>query len=121
MIVPYEQDPSHAPAVSANVPDIPHTCGRGRCAVIAWPHPPARMQRLAGRAPAVLLAAALAPLPAHAEVRPLTPGGGDPRVQSAAFRSTVFATGLHYPYGMALLRDGSLLVGTTRPDAGGSY
>src|SRR5687768_3690863 len=79
------------------------------------------MLRLAGCTPAIMVAAALASPPAHAEVRPLTPGGGDPRVHSAAFRSTVFATGLHYPYGMALLRDGSLLVGTTRPDAGGSY
>ena len=80
------------------------------------------MVRPAGRvSPAVLCAAALAAAPARAEVRPLTPGGGDPRVQSAAFRSTVFATGLHYPYGMALLPDGSLLVGTTRPDIGGSY
>ncbi|MDQ3494738.1 MAG: hypothetical protein M3485_04220 [Pseudomonadota bacterium] len=31
------------------------------------------------------------------------------------FRSTVFASGLHFPYGMQQLEDGSLLVGTSRP------
>ncbi|MDQ3618241.1 MAG: hypothetical protein M3374_05950 [Pseudomonadota bacterium] len=37
------------------------------------------------------------------------------------FRSTVFATGLDFPYGMQQLDDGSLLVGVSRPLPGGSY
>lgn len=41
--------------------------------------------------------------------------GGDPRVDPADFRVTVFAIGLNFPYGMQQLEDGSLLVGTSRP------
>ena len=43
--------------------------------------------------------------------------GGDPRVDPANFRITVFATGLDYPYGMVQLSDGSILVGTSVPDS----
>lgn len=53
-------------------------------------------------------------------VQPLTvrpPAGVDP----AQFRSTVFATGLDFPYGMQQLEDGSLLVGVSHPLPGGSY
>jgi glucose/arabinose dehydrogenase len=58
---------------------------------------------------------------AWAEVSPLRVGG-DPRVHPVDFRSTVFATGLNFPYGMERLPDGSLLVGTSRPDAvNGNY
>ncbi|MDP9367872.1 MAG: hypothetical protein M3Q03_06290 [Chloroflexota bacterium] len=46
--------------------------------------------------------------------------GGDPRVDAEDFRVTVFAEGLLFPFGMAELEDGSLLVGTSDP-AGGGY
>ncbi len=44
--------------------------------------------------------------------------GGDPRVDPDRFRVTTFATGLNFPYAMAELPDGSLLVGT---GSAGSY
>jgi len=44
--------------------------------------------------------------------------GGDARVDPSQFRITTFATGLSFPYAMAELPDGSLLVGTGSP---GSY
>lgn len=53
-------------------------------------------------------------------VQPLTvrpPAGVNP----ALFRSTVFATGLDFPYGMQQLDDGSVLVGVSHPLPGGSY
>ena len=72
---------------------------------------------------AVLLTATVAPMvSAHAgqtDVPPLTVGGG--WVDPAAFRVTVFASGLFYPYGMTELEDGSLLVGTSNPTDGGYY
>lgn len=69
----------------------------------------------------VLFAMCCHPGAAAAEsVQPLTvrpPAGVDP----ALFRSTVFATGLDFPYGMQELDDGSLLVGVSHPLPGGSY
>lgn len=47
--------------------------------------------------------------------------GGDPRVDPSQFRLTTFATGLDFIYGMDRLGDGSLLVGTSKPNSGGSY
>jgi glucose/arabinose dehydrogenase len=39
----------------------------------------------------------------------------DPRAKAQAFEVTSFAGGLDYPYGMAELEDGSLLVGSSQP------
>lgn len=47
---------------------------------------------------------------------PFTLGG--PGVDPRDFRVTVFAQGLNYPKGMALLADGSLLVATSAPSGG---
>ncbi|MDP9354267.1 MAG: hypothetical protein M3R02_03125, partial [Chloroflexota bacterium] len=47
--------------------------------------------------------------------------GGDPRVDAEDFRVTVFADGLSFPFGMAALEDGSLLVGTSDPTGGGYF
>ena len=78
------------------------------------------------RTTAIVLFAATAlcvcvPAFARAQVAPLRPSaaaGADPD----RFRSTVFATGLHFPYGMQKLADGSLLVATSRPlPENGSY
>jgi len=44
--------------------------------------------------------------------------GGDPIVNPADFRVTVFASGLNYPHGMTRLPDGSLLVGVSNPVQG---
>jgi glucose/arabinose dehydrogenase len=44
--------------------------------------------------------------------------GGDPRVDPADFRVTVFASGLSYPTSMQQLEDGSYLVLTNIPNAG---
>jgi glucose/arabinose dehydrogenase len=44
-----------------------------------------------------------------------------PGVSAADFRSTVFATGLDFPYGMQALPDGSLLVAVCHPLPSGSY
>lgn len=44
-----------------------------------------------------------------------------PGVDPADYQVTAFATGLNYPYGMAELADGSLLVATSTPSAGGGY
>ena len=69
---------------------------------------------------AVLAAAGAGPT-ANAEIAPLRLAA-TPRVDPGRFRSTVFATGLHFPYGMQPLADGSLLVATSRPHpVGGSY
>jgi len=69
---------------------------------------------------AALAAAGSAPT-ANAEIVPLRLAAS-PRVDPGRFRSTVFATGLHFPYGMQPLADGSLLVATSRPHTiGGSY
>lgn len=46
--------------------------------------------------------------------------GGDPSVDPADFRVTVFAQGLDYPTGVATAADGSLLVVTNRPNNGGA-
>jgi len=42
----------------------------------------------------------------------------DPRAKAQLFAVTGFATGLDYPFGMAELEDGSILVGTSRPILG---
>lgn len=42
-------------------------------------------------------------------------------IDPARFQSTVFASGLHFPYGMQQLEDGSLLVGTSRPLSSSGY
>jgi glucose/arabinose dehydrogenase len=47
--------------------------------------------------------------------------GGDPRVDPTDFEVTMFADGLDFPVGMAVLPDGSLLVGVNTPPSGGSY
>jgi glucose/arabinose dehydrogenase len=47
--------------------------------------------------------------------------GGDPRVDPAEFRVTTFAAGLNFPTGMQQLGDGSVLVATSNPTAGGSF
>lgn len=47
--------------------------------------------------------------------------GGDPRVDPDAFEITTFAAGLDFPFGLALLQDGSLLVGINTPPTGQSY
>ncbi len=46
--------------------------------------------------------------------------GGDPRVDPADFRITRFAGGLDFPFGLAALPDGSLVVGTSTPDFPGA-
>lgn len=46
--------------------------------------------------------------------------GSDPRIDSSRFRITVFATGLNFPYSMQQLADGSILVGTSRPNSAAS-
>ncbi len=60
---------------------------------------------------AVLAAQARGASPAPFELR-------GPGVDPAQFRATVFAGGLNYPKGMALLADGSLLVATNDPVQG---
>jgi glucose/arabinose dehydrogenase len=47
--------------------------------------------------------------------------GGDPRVVPEDFELTTFADGLDFPVGMAVLEDGSLLVGVNTPPPGGNY
>ena len=47
--------------------------------------------------------------------------GGSPSVHSQDFRTTTFATGLNFPDGMTKLPDGSLLVATNIPGAGGYF
>jgi glucose/arabinose dehydrogenase len=47
--------------------------------------------------------------------------GDDPRIESGAFRVTVFAEDLDFPMGMARLPDDSLLVGISRPIGGGYF
>ena len=47
--------------------------------------------------------------------------GGDARVDPGDFEVTTFAAGLDFPVGMAVLQDGSLLVGVNTPPPGGSY
>jgi hypothetical protein len=49
----------------------------------------------------VVVAAASSVTPAHAQATPLKP-----TVSPELFRSTVFATGLNFPYGMVELADG---------------
>lgn len=61
-----------------------------------------------GRCGAILLL--VAPLVAQV---PFEPGG--PGVDPASFHTTLFASGLNYPKGMAFLPDGSLLVATSDP------
>jgi hypothetical protein len=46
--------------------------------------------------------------------------GGDPSVNPADFRVTVFAQGLNYPTGVTTASDGSLLVVTNTPNNGGT-
>ncbi|MGH7340578.1 MAG: PQQ-dependent sugar dehydrogenase, partial [Candidatus Rokuibacteriota bacterium] len=46
--------------------------------------------------------------------------GGDPRIDPADFRITVFASGLDFPSGLTRLPDGSLLVALS-PPTGGSF
>ncbi len=56
-----------------------------------------------------------------AQVRAASPAPFEllgPGVDPAQFRATVFAGGLNYPKGMALLADGSLLVATSDPVQG---
>lgn len=50
---------------------------------------------------------------------PFAFGGG--LVSPEAFEVTVFASGLPYPYGLAELSDGSLLIGTSTPTEGGYF
>jgi len=73
--------------------------------------------------PALLVALALVAgaqvLPVAAQTPPPPAVGGDPRVDPSRFRVTTFAAGLNFPYGLDQLADGSLLVGTSRPPAGG--
>lgn len=52
--------------------------------------------------------------------QPLSVRAG-PGIDPGRFQSTVFASGLHFPYGMQQLEDGSLLVGTSRPLPGSGY
>lgn len=47
--------------------------------------------------------------------------GGDSRVDPADFEITTFASGLDFPFGIAVLQDGSLLVGVNSPPLGGSF
>ena len=47
--------------------------------------------------------------------------GGHPGVDPDAFEVTTFAAGLDFPFGLAVLQDGSLLVGINPPPPGGSY
>ncbi len=47
--------------------------------------------------------------------------GGDARVDPADFEITTFASGLDFPFGLAVLQDGSLLVGVNSPPLGGSF
>jgi hypothetical protein len=47
--------------------------------------------------------------------------GGSPSVHPEDFRVTTFASGLNFPVGMQRLEDGSILVATTTPNAGGDY
>ena len=47
--------------------------------------------------------------------------GGDPRVDPDAFVVTAFASGLDFPFGMAVLPDDSLLVGINKPPAGAPF
>jgi glucose/arabinose dehydrogenase len=47
--------------------------------------------------------------------------GGDARVDPGDFQVTTFADGLDFPVGLAVLQDGSLLVGVNTPPPGGSY
>jgi glucose/arabinose dehydrogenase len=58
-----------------------------------------------------------APARAAQDTPPFALHGVDP----TAFRVTVFAESLFYPYGMAELPDGSLLVGTSNPTGGGYF
>src|SRR3954447_5137180 len=46
--------------------------------------------------------------------------GGDPSVNPADFRVTVFARGLDYPTGVTTAADGSLLVVTNKPSNNGT-
>ncbi len=66
------------------------------------------------RNPVVLLVVLLAAAPASAQVAPPFAVGGDPSVDPAAFRVTLFADGVDFPLGMVALDDGSLLVGVNR-------
>jgi hypothetical protein len=47
--------------------------------------------------------------------------GGSPAVHPDDFRVTAFVSGLNFPVGMQRLEDGSILVATTTPNAGGDY
>jgi glucose/arabinose dehydrogenase len=74
-----------------------------------------------GSRPLLLVVAAALTAPAAQAACPWTlPIGGDPRVDPADFEITRFASGLDFPFGMALLDDGSLLVGVSTPDFAGA-
>jgi hypothetical protein len=62
----------------------------------------------------------LEPLEGRALLAGGLPVGGDPIVNPADFRSTVFVSGLNYPHGMTTLSDGSLLVAVNNPNGGGT-
>ena len=67
----------------------------------------------------VLLAGAGGAAGARQEEAPFAFGAG--RAEPDAFRVTVFAEGLFFPYGMVELGDGSLLVATSVPTEGGYF
>ena len=84
----------------------------------------AAWKRVVGLALSVVLVAVPAvaqPVATRGDEAPPLTLGGDPRVDPTAFRVTVFADALFYPYGMTELADGSLLVGTSRPSEGGYF
>ena len=68
----------------------------------------------------LMLVGAPAVLAQSASVEPPTLRG-EGRVDPGVLRVTVFARGLLYPYGMAELADGSLLVGTSLPTEGSFF